>query len=389
MEGHIHEWLNLLIRWLHLIVGIAWIGASFYFNWLENRLDRSEPQEPGIAGNLWAVHGGGFYHLKKFKVGPESLPQTLHWFKWEAYTTWLTGMTLLCVVYYFNASLFLIGSPELTPAKAIVIGLVAIFGSWFVYDALCRSVLQRYPRLLGLILFVFFAVLAWALSAVFSGRGAFIHVGAAIGTVMVANVFFVIIPAQREMVNALKEQRTLDPRYGKNGLLRSRHNNYLTLPVLFIMISNHFPSTYGSEWNWLILVALSLISVFVRHYFNIRHIHKNLWWMLPVGLIAMAGVMWATAPKPLPAQTATAAISSDLIQPVIARRCSVCHSNNPSFPGFSAPPQGIVFDQVSDIEQHAERIHAVTVVSHIMPPGNLTEITEGERQQIDQWYRQQ
>ena len=266
MEGHVVEWLNLLIRWIHFIVGVAWIGASFYFNWLENQLDRRAPQEDGIAGHLWAVHGGGFYHLKKFQVAPETLPEQLHWFKWEAYMTWVSGMCLLAVVYYFNANVYLIepGRADLTPVSASLIGIGAIVASWFIYDFLCKSSLRDQPLLLSVSLFVYLFMLAVVLSDLFSGRGAYIHVGAAIGTIMVGNVFFVIIPAQRELVNALVENRAPDPSPGKNGLLRSRHNNYLTLPVLFIMISNHFPSTYGDPFNWAVLAAVSIIGVAVR-----------------------------------------------------------------------------------------------------------------------------
>ena len=214
MEAHIHEWLNLLIRWIHFIVGIAWIGASFYFNWLENNLDRRQPQEPGIAGDLWAIHGGGFYHLKKFSVGPDELPAHLHWFKWEAYATWLSGITLLIIVYYLNARAYLVDPAvfELSPGLAILVGLGSLFLSWIIYDLLCRSALRDRPRTLALLIVIWFVFLSWLLSELLSGRAAYIHIGAAIGTIMVANVFFVIIPAQKEMVMALSENRPLDPR---------------------------------------------------------------------------------------------------------------------------------------------------------------------------------
>ncbi|NKB76796.1 MAG: hypothetical protein GKR96_07025 [Gammaproteobacteria bacterium] len=389
MEGHIHEWLNLLVRWIHVIVGIAWIGASFYFNWLENNLNRKAPQEDGIAGHLWAVHGGGFYYLKKFKHGPETLPDNLHWFKWEAYTTWLSGFTLLIIVYYFNAELFLINPSisNLTPAKAIILGITAIGISWFIYDLLCKSTLKQYPLFLGILIFTYFGLLSLLLSEVFSGRGAYLHVGAAIGTVMVANVFFVIIPAQKEMVSALKEKRPLDPIHGQNGLLRSRHNNYLTLPVLFIMVSSHFPSTYGHHWNWLILIAISLIGIAVRHYFNVRHTIKSLWWILPVSFVAITYLMWLTAPpvfdrgNGLDISTTTADIF-----PIIQSRCGSCHSTTPTQPGFSAPPQGLVFDTPRDIEINAQRIHNASVTTKTMPIGNLTKMTGEERQQVANWF---
>ena len=386
MDAHIQEWLHLLIRWIHLIVGIAWIGASFYFNWLENRLQREPPQEQDIEGFLWAIHGGGIYQLKKFRRGPDPLPAPLHWFKWEAYTTWLSGMALLAVVYYFNAQLYLMDGSvsSLTPAKAIVLGLVAIVGSWFAYDGMCRSPLRHHPVLLSLSLFGYFALLAVLLSEVFSGRAAYIHIGAAMGTVMVGNVFFVIIPAQKAMVRALQRHRQPDPACGANGLLRSRHNNYLTLPVLFMMISSHFPGTYGHQWNWLVLVLLSIIAVAIRHYFNVRHLVRGLWWMIPMALIGMMGIMWLTAPHAPPRSDGEQTTAQ--IVPLVQQRCAGCHSMVPTQAGFAAPPQGITFGHAGDIERYADRIYQVTVVTRTMPPGNLTAITEEERQRIAMWY---
>ncbi len=396
MEAHIHEWINLLVRWIHFIVGVAWIGASFYFNWLENNLDRKPPQEPDIAGNLWAVHGGGFYHLKKFSTHPESLPSPLHWFKWEAYTTWLSGFSLLIIVYYFNAQAYLIDPSvsDIAPVPAIAIGLVAVIGSWFVYDLMCRSGLRHKPLLLSLCVFGWFALLAWALTELFSGRAAYIHVGAAIGTVMVANVFFVIIPAQKEMVAALAEDRDLDPAYGKNGLLRSRHNNYLTLPVLFTMISSHFPSTFGHEWNWLVLILLSGISIAVRHYFNIRHRSNDMLWILPAAFFAILAVTWFTAPA---RQSSTSFSSGDSNSPVaevtddqvlgiITTRCTSCHAASPTQPGFAIAPKGLELDTMEKIQANAAKIYQTTVMTRIMPLGNLTGMLDPERDQIGQWH---
>ncbi len=398
IESFIHEWANLIIRWIHFIVGVAWIGASFYFNWLENNLDRrlSQNKDKGIAGNLWAIHGGGFYHLKKFKTGPQQLPKQLHWFKWEAYTTWLSGMTLLIVVYYFNARLFLIDATvmAITPAKAIVIAIISVIGSWFVYDGLCRSALRKTPLLLAIALVLYLSLLAYLLSEVFSGRGAYIHIGAAIGTMMVGNVFFVIIPAQKAMVAALKQQRPIDPAIGKNGLLRSTHNNYLTLPVLFLMISNHFPSTYGHTWNWLVLIFISLISVAVRHYFNVRHVIKSLWWILPVAFLAMLLVMWfsvpsmptATAVSPSTVATQEKVDTDSMVQEIIRARCSGCHSASPTQAGFVAPPAGLAMDDAEQVRTNAARIYRSAVLTKTMPLGNLTKITQQERDLIGQWY---
>ena len=387
MEAHIAEWLNLLVRWIHFIVGVAWIGASFYFNWLENHLDRKPPQKEGIDGNLWAVHGGGFYHLKKFTNGPDTLPPVLHWFKWEAYMTWVSGVTLLTIVYYYNAKAMMIDSSvmALSPATAIAIGIASMIISWFVYDLLCKSPLRHKPLMLGIIIFAYLAILAFALSHLLSPRAAYIHVGAAIGTIMAANVFFVIIPSQKELVKALTENRIPDPSYGENGLLRSRHNNYLTLPVLFIMISNHFPSTYGSPYNWLVLIGLAAVAVLTRHYFNIRHINKAIW-MLPTALFGFILIMFATMP---PKQTALAQndiISTAKIMPIVKQRCFGCHSSKPTQPGFSAPPAGLAYDKPGVLENNADKINT-QVMQKIMPLGNLTQMTDDERKRVNRWYR--
>jgi len=386
MEGHLHEWANLLIRWLHLTVGIAWIGASFYFNWLENQLERNGPRPKGVAGTLWAIHGGGFYYLQKFQVAPDRLPEKLHWFKWEAYYTWITGFLLLAVVYYLNARTNLIDPAvaDISPAAAIAIGVGTLVVSWFVYDGLCRSPLGQKPALLAAVGFGLLVLLAWGLSQVFSGRGAYIHVGAAIATCMAANVFRVIIPGQRAMVEAMQAGVAPDPAKGKAGAMRSRHNNYLTLPVLFIMISNHFPSTYGSAWNWVILVALMAVSMFIRHYFNIRHLPKPKAWMLPAAAVALAAIVLVTAPaRSVPASAAPVAFAE--VEQVIKARCAGCHAANPTFAGFSAPPKGVRLDTARDIELHRGQIGQVAVTTQIMPPGNLTQITEDERALLGRW----
>ena len=386
MENHVHEWLNLAIRWIHVIVGIAWIGASFYFNWLENRLDRLGARGAGIAGELWAVHGGGFYHLQKYEVAPPRLPETLHWFKWEAYTTWISGMALLAVVYYFNARAFVVdpAKMELPPAAAVAIGLGAIAVAWLVYDGLCRSPLKQRPVLLSAAVAVFLAALAWALDMVLSSRAAYMHVGAAIGTIMVANVFFVIIPGQRELVAALGAGREPDPVPGRNALVRSRHNNYLTLPVLFIMISGHFPSTYGHRHGWLVLVALSLIGVAVRHYFNIRHASPRAVWILPVSFAALVTVMVYTAPTPMSRTTTVVAPDAD-IAVILRQRCTSCHAPSPTQPGFASPPAGLALDDMDAVIANAERIYLTTVATSTMPLGNLTGMTETERAVLGMW----
>jgi len=270
LSAHLEEWLNLALRWAHVITGVAWIGTSFYFNWLNGRLEPPGKPEFGVAGELWSVHGGGFYRVVKYTVAPGELPRTLHWFKWEAYATWLTGLGLLVLVYYLSAASFLVPS-EGAPARpsagaAIALGVGTLVVSWLVYDALCRSPLASRPLVLGATLLSLGTALAWELSRLLSARAAYIHVGAAIGTIMAANVLMVIIPAQQEMVAALRAGRTPDAARGKQGALRSLHNNYLTLPVLFIMVSSHYPGTYGHPLNWAILAGLALVGVMTRHW---------------------------------------------------------------------------------------------------------------------------
>ena len=416
------EWLNLSVRWIHMITGVAWIGASFYFVWLENNLNRNNPKE-GLAGDLWAIHGGGIYHLEKYKLAPPTMPDNLHWFKWEAYFTWMSGIALLCLVFYFNPALYLIApGSSLSGPQAVAIGIGSLIAGWFIYDFLCDSALGKRPALLGLILFVLLVAAAFGLSKVFSGRGAYLHVGAIIGTIMVGNVFRIIMPAQRALVAAIKEGRTPDPALPAKGLLRSRHNNYFTLPVLFIMISNHFPSTYGSQYNWLILAGIAVAAVLVRHYFNTRHDSQKYAWTLPVGALAMISLAYVTGPKPaepiakapaaieyqpLPetalggglkpaapaapaAEPAPAQATTDFgqVHHVIEQRCTVCHSAKPTSPLFSTAPAGVMFDTPAQIQQQAARIQAQAVASQIMPLGNITQMTQQERDLIGTWINQ-
>jgi uncharacterized membrane protein len=393
VDAHLTEWLNLGIRWIHMIVGIAWIGASFYFVWLENNLNRSNPRE-GLSGDLWAIHGGGIYHLEKYKLAPPQMPENLHWFKWEAYTTWLSGVALLLVVYYLNPGLYLIApGSDLAPATAVAIGFGSLIVGWFVYDLLCDSPLGKTPALLGLVLFVLVIAACWGYSQIFSGRAAYIHTGALIGTIMVGNVFRIIMPAQRALVTAIEQNRTPDPVLPAKGLLRSRHNNYFTLPVLFIMISNHFPSTYGSQYNWLILAALGALSVLARHYFNTRHDSNRFAWALPAAAVGMVCLAFVTSPVRQPAAPDVAAGSAQQqgsddfakVSQVIHERCTVCHSAQPSSPMFSAAPAGVMFDTPQQIRQLAPKIHAQSVASQIMPLGNITQMTQDERDLLASW----
>lgn len=421
MEAHFTEWLNLGIRWIHMIVGIAWIGASFYFVWLENNLNRSNPRE-GLSGDLWAIHGGGIYHLEKYKLAPPKMPENLHWFKWEAYFTWLSGVALLLVVYYLNPSLYLVKpGVDLAPAAAIAIGLGSMAVSYLIYHVLCDSPLGKHPALLGAVLFVLIIAAAYGFSHIFSGRAAYIHVGAIIGTIMVGNVFFTIMPAQRALVKAIETNTTPDPLLPAKGLLRSRHNNYFTLPVLFIMISNHFPSTYGSQYNWLILAGIAVLAVLVRHYFNTRHASQRFAWTLPAAALGMLCLAYVTAPvqrapataaqaqaeqptaanaakieqapspasseqPSAPAATASAADAGFArVEQVIHERCTVCHSANPTSPMFSAAPAGFMLDTPEQMKAQAAKIQAQAVAAQIMPLGNITQMTQDERDLIGRW----
>ncbi|MBN0987783.1 urate hydroxylase PuuD [Amphritea pacifica] len=386
MDPHITEWLNLAVRWVHMITGIAWIGASFYFVWLENHLDRSNPRE-GLSGDLWAIHGGGIYHLEKYKLAPPKMPEQLHWFKWEAYATFLSGFTLLAVVYYLNAQLYLVApGSDLSSAAAIGISVGSLVAGWFIYTTLCDSPLGKKPALLGLVLFVLLVAAAWGFTHVFSGRAAFIHIGAMIGTIMVGNVFFIIMPAQSDLVGAINAGREPDPALPAKGLLRSRHNNYFTLPVLFIMISNHFPSTYSFEYNWAILAGLAILSVLVRHYFNTRHESQKFVWTLPAAALGMIALAFVTAPKT--AATSTTQVSFTQVKQIIDERCSVCHSTTPTFAGFTAAPLGVIMDNPQQIQMLAPRIQAQAITTQAMPLGNITQMTQQERDLLGTWIAQ-
>lgn len=388
MAAHLLEWLNLVVRWSHMIFGIAWIGASFYFVWLENHLDRRAPRD-GLAGDLWAIHGGGIYHLEKYQLAPPQMPEKLHWFKWEAYSTWLSGVALLTLVFYLNPSLYLLApGSDLAPWLAVAIGLGSLACGWLAYDRLCDSPLGRQPLLLGIVLFVLLVAAAWGYSTVFSGRGAYLHVGALIGTIMVGNVFRTIMPAQRALVAAIEAGRTPDPALPAKGLLRSRHNNYFTLPVLFIMISSHFPSTYGSTWNWLILAAIAALSIGVRHYFNTRHLSQQFAWTLPAAALGMLCLAFVSAPRH-ESGAANAPVEFSQVQAVIAQRCASCHAAKPSSPLFASAPAGVMFDSPAQIRQQAARIKAQAVDSRIMPLGNLTQMTEAERLLLGRWIAEQ
>lgn len=390
MEAYVLDWLNLLVRWLHFITGIAWIGSSFYFIWLDNHLlpsgDPSDDRK-GVGGEVWSVHGGGFYHAQKYKVAPAKIPEPLHWFKWEAYSTWLSGMFLLILVYWYSAEVYLIDPSVMQLSGPAAIGIAAAFivGGWIVYDLLCRSPLARHELAFSAVLLLLVSLLAWGLCQLFGGRGAYIHFGAVLGTIMVANVAHVIIPGQKRMVAAAARGESPDPQDGIRAKLRSVHNTYFTLPVLFAMTSNHFAMTYSHDYNWLVLIAISLAGALVRVYFVARH--KGEASLLPViaAVIILLAVAILIAPRSN-AAIANNAVSFSDVRAVVLERCTNCHSASPTHPAFPAAPAGVKFDSDDQIRAEAQRIHQQTVVTRVMPIGNLTNITEAERGLIDAWY---
>jgi uncharacterized membrane protein len=387
-QAHVMDWLNLLIRWFHVVIGIAWIGASFYFIFLENSLNRTENLRDELAGNLWAVHGGGFYYLEKYKTAPKILPKTLHWFKYEAYFTWLTGIFLLMIVYYLNAESFMIDPAvsSISPSTAICIGIGTLIFGWIVYDLLCRSPLLAKKKTFALIGFGILVGISIFLTHFLSGRAAFIHIGALLGTIMVGNVFFVIIPAQKALVKAAKAGLPVNPELGKYAGLRSLHNNYTTLPVIFIMISNHFPSTFGGGWNWLILSILILGSVAIRHYINMHEKGQNLIWLLPIGAISIFAAVIISAPKSI--STSGDKIRYAQVEPIFQQRCVSCHASQPTDEVTKVAPAGTMFETYDQCFRHKDKILNRAVETKTMPQGNKTKITEEERELLGKWIKQ-
>jgi len=391
VEAYVIDWLNMLVRWLHFITGIAWIGSSFYFIWLDNHLEA--PRDPadaeeGIGGEVWSLHGGGFYRAQKYKNAPARLPDTLHWFKWEAYTTWMSGMFLLILVYWYSAEVYLIDPSvaDLSSGMAVAIAAAFIIGGWLVYDLLCRSPLGQNETLIGITLLALVSLLAWALCQLFGGRGAYIHFGAVLGTIMVANVFFVIIPGQKQMLATAERGATPDPAPGIRGKQRSVHNTYFTLPVVFVMTSNHFAMTYANDYNWLVLIAISLAGALIRIYFVARHKGQASPLPIVIAILLLLAVAIMMAPK-----STAAGVHGDMnfadVRRVVNERCATCHSANPSHPAFPAAPGGVMFDSDAQIIAEALRIHQQTVVTRVMPIGNLTNISEEERELLDQWFQ--
>ena len=366
------------------MVGIAWIGASFYFIWLDNHLESSK--DTNIAGELHAIHGGGFYRVEKFRLAPAELPKTLHWFKWEAYWTWITGFALLVLVYYLNAELYLVDPAvmKLSTGTAVGAGLASLVIGLAVYEGLCRSPLGKNETALAIALLTVFSLAAWALTQVFSGRGAFIHFGAILGTIMAANVAHIIIPGQRELVRAKEQGRLPDEKYSLRGKQRSVHNTYFTLPVIFTMIAGHHAMTFGHGWNWLVLIALALAGALVRLWFVARHQGAAPAWTLIGALILTGVVMVMLAPRaPIDARP----VSFAEVKEVLDRRCLACHAEKPTFQGLAEAPKGFKLDTRERIEAQRVLIHQQTVLTKAMPPGNLTAMTDEERALLDRWVR--
>ncbi len=389
LDPYATDWLNLLARWLHVIAGIVWIGSSFYFIALDNHLRPPQDErdrEAGVGGESWEIHGGGFYQVQKYKVAPRELPEPLHWFKWEAYTTWLSGFALLIVLYYAHADTYLIDKSvaDLSTWEAIAISVGLLAVSWLVYDALCRALGSR-PLVLATTLFVLITLAAWGISHLFSGRAVYLQVGAMIGTMMVGNVFFVIIPAHWELVRTKQAGREPDPKANERGKLRSVHNNYLTLPVVFTMISNHFPFTYGHSHAWLILVVLLVIGAWVRHFFNLRHTGRTVWAIPVTAALAIAVLAILIRPQTESAAR-TPAVPFARVARIIDQRCTACHSQHPTRIG--AAPLGIVLDTPEQIQRLAPSIEQQAVETNTMPLGNVTKMTGEERRLLGRWVAQ-
>jgi len=384
-QAHIMEWLNIVIRVLHITFGIAWIGASFYFVFLENALNRTDNLRDELAGNLWAVHGGGFYYLEKYKVAPREIPKDLHWFKYEAYFTWLSGFALLFVVYYFNAKAMLIDPNvlDISAFAGVSIGISSFIAGWLIYHSLCRTSLVRNNFGFAIAGFLIAVAFAWFYCHIFAGRAAYIHFGAMLATLMAGNVFFIIIPAQKAMVKAAKEGKPLDPELGKHAGLRSLHNNYFTMPVLFVMVSNHFPSTFGNQYAWIVLVAITLGTAGIKHWLNLREKGQLNIWVFPISAAILLAV--ALASGPVEKQGSCKGTSLQDVQAIIQKRCVSCHSTSPTDDVFKVAPSGVIFKSPDDFIKLKDKILQRVVITETMPLNNKTQMTEEEREAIRCW----
>ncbi|MDX8458552.1 urate hydroxylase PuuD [Mesorhizobium humile] len=395
------DWLSFAVRWLHVITGIAWIGSSFYFVALDLGLRQRPGLPAGAFGEEWQVHGGGFYHIQKYLVAPAEMPEHLTWFKWESYATWLSGFAMLCVVYYAGADLFLIDPNVLNISVpvGILLSLATIGVGWIVYDLLCRSPLGKSDTGLMLVLYCVLVFIAWGLTHLFTGRAAFLHLGAITATIMSANVFMVIIPNQKIVVADLIAGRKPDPKYGKIAKQRSLHNNYLTLPVLFLMLSNHYPLAFGTQFNWVIASLVFIIGVLIRHYFNTVHARKGnpTWTWLGAAVLFMIIIWLSTVPKVLTGEPKTSAASAaaqvyiasahfPAVRDTVLGRCSMCHTEEPVYEGIYHAPKGVLLDTDERIAEHAREIYIQAGRAHAMPPANVSHITDQERALLVAWF---
>jgi uncharacterized membrane protein len=387
MGAYAGEWLQFVIRWVHLITGIAWIGASFYFVWLDNSLRAprdARDAADAVGGELWAIHGGGFYHVQKYRNAPAELPPILHWFKWEAYWTWLSGFALLVALYWWHADIYMIDRhvAAITPPAAVSLSAALLAGGWVFYDQLCKRLGFAHERLLAALMVVFTTGVAFGLSHLYSGRAMYLQIGAMLGTMMAANVLFVIIPAQRKLVEAKEQGRAPDAVYGLRGRQRSVHNNYFTLPVLLTMISNHYPMTFGHPHAWIVLVVLLLLAAYVRHFFNLRHRGRTAWAIPVTAAVGALALAIAIAP---PKPVAGLRVSFADVQSIIHARCATCHAAEPRQEGIAAAPKGILLETPAQIVANATAIRQQAVASHAMPLGNLTQMTDDERARLGAW----
>jgi uncharacterized membrane protein len=387
IDPYLIDWLDLAFRFLHVIAAIVWIGTSFYFVALDNHLRPAKGRDD-LTGESWEIHGGGFYRIEKFRVTPPTIPEPLHWYKWEAYTTWLSGFALFVALYYLQPRTYLIDTSvaDISPAVAIGASIALLAVGWLVYDGLCRTVGKRSERALAAIGVVLVALTAYGVSQLLAPRAAYLQVGAMLGTIMVANVFFVIIPAHWELIRAKQAGREPDPAAGARGKQRSVHNNYLTLPVLFAMLSNHFAFTYTHADSWVVLVCLMVIGAAIRHFFNLRHQGRNVWAIPVAAAIALAGIaVWLRPPE---TSSAGPQVPFSQVSAIVDQRCAVCHSMHPTQPGFSSPPKGIAFDTPAQIAAQSAAIEQQAVVLKAMPLGNVTHMTQAERDALGAWISQ-
>ncbi len=395
------DWMAFAVRWLHVITAIAWIGSSFYFIALDLGLNRDIP---GPAdGEEWQVHGGGFYHIQKYLVAPERMPDHLTWFKWESYATWLSGAALLMIVYWVGGELYLIDAQKADLAlwQGILISAASLTVGWLIYDFLCKSGLGERPTLLMLLLFVLLVAMGWGYNQIFTGRAMMLHLGAFTATIMTANVFFIIMPNQRIVVDDLKNGRTPDPKYGKIAKLRSTHNNYLTLPVVFLMLSNHYPLAFATQYNWIIAALVFLMGVTIRHYFNTRHARAGdpTWTWLVTALLFLAIIWLSSAPMYKPVEEAEAqpltpheqryasANGFEEAHDIVLGRCSMCHAREPVWEGILWAPKGVLLETKADIARNAQQIYLQAGITHAMPPANVTYMEPEDRQAIVRWFK--